>query len=495
MRILGHVVSLTLAWSTITLGCVSAPGTESEENIDRQAQALPMDPIDPGEPTPVCIANCTGQACGAADGCGKTCKAGSCPTGTVCGGGGTPNVCACKPNCTNQVCGAPDGCGGTCTAGSCAAGLGCGLGGDPNSCAPIPLGQGVECFVFNDGTTDIRGPSTAIYFSPEGKACIPDGTSGGTCRRWFGRCRTTDSSHTPVSFRVGTVPVLEDRVIWSAPADAVASQHYRPDIFSAESSLVCIPDGTPHGICGRYFGNATMEGGRPVRCRLFDDGEVLMTGLTGRMADVPDSLVWAEGVAGAVRKWFGLCQAGGCGDGVCDISETHASCPADCTCGDGICNNGESRRSCAADCTCGDGTCNNGETAASCAADCGPRCGDGVCNKGETCSSCAGDCGPCKPPTCSGDVAGPTASIFVLGYEDANSCAGVVSKFANSRSEAVACVESLGVEVVSQTVVTKRFFHIDSRNGCSALEVPSFSDESAARCARAQGYALRGPCP
>lgn len=44
-----------------------------------------------------------------------------------------------------------------------------------------------------------------------------------------------------------------------------------------------------------------------------------------------------------------------CGDGVCDVDESPASCPQDCPtsgpyCGDGVCDNGETHTTCAADC-------------------------------------------------------------------------------------------------------------------------------------------------
>src|SRR5687768_3735270 len=36
----------------------------------------------------ICSPNCKGKSCGASDGCGGVCSAGSCPAGTTCGGGG-----------------------------------------------------------------------------------------------------------------------------------------------------------------------------------------------------------------------------------------------------------------------------------------------------------------------------------------------------------------------------------------------------------------------
>src|SRR4051812_15288777 len=56
-----------------------------------------------------------------------------------------------------------------------------------------------------------------------------------------------------------------------------------------------------------------------------------------------------SGVGGAA----GTTPIGRCGDGTCNINETHDSCPVDCTgerCGDGRCNRDESFESCPADC-------------------------------------------------------------------------------------------------------------------------------------------------
>ncbi len=47
--------------------------------------------------------------------------------------------------------------------------------------------RSVLCYLFDDGYTRRVGPTDAIYFRIS-KVCMPDGTSTGTCRRWFGRC-------------------------------------------------------------------------------------------------------------------------------------------------------------------------------------------------------------------------------------------------------------------------------------------------------------------
>ncbi len=104
----------------------------------------------------------------------------------------------------------------------------------------------------------------------------------------------------------------------------------------------------------------------------------------------------------------------GCGDGTCNGSESCATCPSDCGdcppfCGDGACNGAETCSTCTVDCgvcpaVCGNSLCEAGEDCMTCSADCGPcppACGDGACDLagGETCTNCPGDCGPC-PPMC-----------------------------------------------------------------------------------------------
>src|SRR5262245_60289542 len=71
-----------------------------------------------------------------------------------------------------------------------------------------------------------------------------------------------------------------------------------------------------------------------------------------------------------------------CGDLVCSVGETAASCAIDCSTAcdnNGICSGSETAGGCPGDCSCGDGFCGLDEDMTSCAADCGggPACGDG----------------------------------------------------------------------------------------------------------------------
>lgn len=49
-------------------------------------------------------------------------------------------------------------------------------------------GRPVVCHLFGDAYSAMVGPTDAIYFASNGQVCMPDGTSTGTCRKWFGRC-------------------------------------------------------------------------------------------------------------------------------------------------------------------------------------------------------------------------------------------------------------------------------------------------------------------
>jgi hypothetical protein len=106
----------------------------------------------------------------------------------------------------------------------------------------LPAFEDVECFVFDDGYSNLAGPADAIYFGGllQLQACIPGGQFG-ICRRWFGRCRTKITNR-PVSF-----DVFDDGYSnLAGPADAIYFG------VSGGGPAPCIPGG--QGICRRWFG-------------------------------------------------------------------------------------------------------------------------------------------------------------------------------------------------------------------------------------------------
>ncbi|MDI1476283.1 hypothetical protein [Polyangium sp. y55x31] len=451
----------------------------------------------------MCTPSCTGKSCGASNGCGGKCANGSCPAGTTCGGGGVYAQCGCTPQCSGKSCGAPDGCGGICTSGSCPYGQACGTAGVPGQCSTLPIGQGVECFVFNDGYTNMAGPSQAVYLTDTGQACIPDGTPGGTCRKWFGRCRTTDPSHTPVLFSVFNA----GKVDMVGPSDAV---------YSRSTRQACIPDGTSTGACRQLFGVAKLPDGRPVECKLFDDGGAQKTKFTDDEIYVSGwpKACFPNGIGdgfnyGMCRKWFGECMVAGCGDGACNNGETPSTCPSDCKCGDGVCNGNEWCGSCSQDCgsCCGNHVCDNNETCSSCSQDCGACCGNGVCDNNENCESCSKDCGVCPPKTCSGEFAGPQAQNFPVGVEEVYvdvygqpvyGC--LIARpvyFANTLDEAALCGGNAYPyhHIATSGTVGTYVYHTGTANGCASSTFAALSSSAAAACGYMHGYPYEGPCP
>jgi hypothetical protein len=102
-----------------------------------------------------CSAGCGTKTCGQ-DGCGNPC--GFCPSGKVCGSGGSCEVCT--PSCAGKTCG-DDGCGGSC--GTCASGSSCDAAGHCGACTPTCDGQ--HC-----GQQDGCGGTCGC---PSGHTCIP----------------------------------------------------------------------------------------------------------------------------------------------------------------------------------------------------------------------------------------------------------------------------------------------------------------------------------
>lgn len=155
----------------------------------------------------------------------------------------------------------------------------------------------VACNVFNDGYSSSAGPTDALYFRSNGTACKPDGTAAGTCRKWFGRCTAagTDASNFSVfdnGYTNATANV--DAVYFQQPQKAcipdgtpsgkcrrwvgrarttsgkpvqcyVFNDGYTSvagpsdAVYARSANSVCIPDGTANGTCRRWFGRCTAR--------------------------------------------------------------------------------------------------------------------------------------------------------------------------------------------------------------------------------------------
>ena len=160
---------------------------------------------------------------------------------------------------------------------------------------PPPHANPVACKVFDDGYNNSAGPSEAIFFSGDSRACIPD-TGLGTCRKWFGQCASTLDG-TPVYFEVFNDGVTARTV----PTDA---------IYNRMSESECVPDNTSTGTCRKWFGIGRTADDRAVECYLFDDG---LTNWVGPTTAIyyrgPNQVCMPDGTDfGTCRKWFGNCQ-------------------------------------------------------------------------------------------------------------------------------------------------------------------------------------------
>jgi hypothetical protein len=170
------------------------------------------------------------------------------------------------------------------------------LYGNASRCAPGPTGSPVACILFNDGYSQQTPRTDAIYFRSNGTVCKPDGTATGTCRKWFGRCQTTNTGEA-VNFSVFN----DGYASKSNPSDAV---------YLRQANSACIPDGTSTGRCRRWLGQPVTAVGKPAECMLFNDGYTSVIGPTDAIyARGPNQVCMPDGSsAGKCRRWFGRCQ-------------------------------------------------------------------------------------------------------------------------------------------------------------------------------------------
>jgi hypothetical protein len=166
---------------------------------------------------------------------------------------------------------------------------------DTPNCLPAPQRESVQCQVFDDGYTNMTAGTGAVFINSQHQACISDGTAAGTCRKWFGRCSTV-STHRPVNLNIfddGYAAML-------GPTDAV---------YTNQGNSACKPDGTPAGTCRKWFGRGQSSDGHDASCEVFDDGFANST--------LPSDAVFINGngqscipdgtAHGECRRWWGNC--------------------------------------------------------------------------------------------------------------------------------------------------------------------------------------------
>ena len=172
---------------------------------------------------------------------------------------------------------------------------GAALYGATDTCTTRPAGAAVTCRVFNDGYASATGLSDALYFRANNSICVPDTTTKGTCRKWFGRCQT------PTGERVNFTVFDDGPTRRTAPSDAVTIR--RP-------ATACTPGGTGTANCRKWVGLPATASGKPAKCYLFDDGYARVVGPTDAIyAKGPNQMCMPDGSpAGTCRRWFGRCQ-------------------------------------------------------------------------------------------------------------------------------------------------------------------------------------------
>ncbi|MGH7293670.1 MAG: hypothetical protein ACRELB_01995 [Polyangiaceae bacterium] len=102
-------------------------GQEAGREAGREASTADAALDGPGS----CVPDCTGKACGADDGCGGHCQAGTCGDGLACRSG----TCKCDPN---------SGCGGCCGGDACEVGNTSAACGNPGTACAVCSGN-TEC--------------------------------------------------------------------------------------------------------------------------------------------------------------------------------------------------------------------------------------------------------------------------------------------------------------------------------------------------------------
>jgi hypothetical protein len=224
-----------------------------------------------------------------------------------------------------------------------------------------------------------------------GEGCVPTSCGNGVCQAGVEDSYTCPPDCPPVCGN-GVCDYTETHA--DCPSECEASCGDNECAPGLEDSYSCLSD------CPAVCGNGNCDYGET--CTECADECSCLPGCGNGVCDPTESSFTCLGDCPPV-----------CGNGTCDNGETQASCPGECgaSCGDGYCSPGvEGWTTCPGDCppVCGNGTC-DGESCWACPGDCGAcpaACGNGSCEASESCSSCAQDCGPCAPGCGNGSCSG-----------------------------------------------------------------------------------------
>jgi microsomal dipeptidase-like Zn-dependent dipeptidase len=180
---------------------------------------------------------------------------------------------------------------------------------DEQAAANIPNPETVQCSVFDDGNSNIAGPSSVIMINNNLQACVPN-ANGWDCRKWFGSC-TTSASNTPVTFST-----FDDG--YANPTAGSGAIFIQSVNGTSES---CIPGGS-NGICHKWFGRGMTQDGRKVLCDLTGDNVNDFVGPTDAIYPyhLPSS---ATNATNQIESMNQLCLPDGTPTGTCRAKFGH----------------------------------------------------------------------------------------------------------------------------------------------------------------------------
>jgi hypothetical protein len=162
----------------------------------------------------------------------------------------------------------------------------------------------VVCHVFNGGYADMAGPSGSVYAHSGSELCVPDGTPTGACRQFFGRCvaqpAAADGHTHDVFFRVFDDGYAAMTSGFDAVFIPAANRACVPDGTAG---------GDCRRWFGRAYTSETASHTHDVTCSVYEDGVTDLAGPWDAIYWNGSDLCLDSGGSPACRKWFGECRA------------------------------------------------------------------------------------------------------------------------------------------------------------------------------------------